>query len=51
MLLCSAYSTQLTMVRMVIETRLYYFNIQFSSTCELSLWLGPWVPSCPHAWD
>ena len=47
----STYSAQLTVVRMVTETHLYYFNIQFSSTCELSLWLGPWVPSCPHVWD
>ena len=47
----STYSAQLTMVRRVIETHLYYFNIQFSSTCELSFWLGPWVPSCPHVWD
>lgn len=35
----------------VTETHLYYFNIRVSSTCELSLVLDPWVPSCLRAWD
>lgn len=33
------------MLRLVIETHLCHFNIQFSSTCELSLVLGTWVTS------
>ena len=35
------------MVRVVIETHLYYFNIRFSSACEVSLLLGPGCPAVP----